>query len=594
MPNKMVSDYILERLRAWGVRRIFGYPGDGINGVIGALRRAGDAFEFVQVANEELAGLMATAHAKYTGEIGVCLSTSGPGAIHMLNGLYDAKLDHTPVFGIVGQQPTSGLGGATQQEVDLHSMLKDVAAAYVETVVKPDQVRHVIDRAIRIALAQRTVTAMILPHDVQTEEAVPEPPHEHGKMHSSVGYTPPRVIPQQADLERAAEILNSGQKVAMLVGSGAMQATDEVIAVAELLGAGVAKALLGKAVVPDDLPFVTGSVGWLGTQASFEMMNECDTLFMIGSAFPYSEFLPKPGQARGVQIDLMPRNINLRYPFEVGLVGDAGDTLRALIPLLKRKQNGAWQQKIEKSVRDWYAEADRRAHVEAPPINPQLVVWELSRRLPDNVIIAGDSGSSAVWIGRDLRLRRGMKSSLSGLLATMGSAVPYALAAKMAFPDRVAIAIAGDGAMQMSGINSLIDVSKYWREWSDPRLIVLVLNNRDLNYVTWEQRAMEGEPKYEKSQRLPDMPYADYAKLLGLDGMRIDDPSQVGEAWDRALEADRPFVIDAMVNADVPTLPPELTQKIKEHIDKALADGDPNAEGVREQMAATRLKVAAE
>jgi pyruvate dehydrogenase (quinone) len=307
-----VSDYILERLRAWGVRRIFGYPGDGINGVIGALRRAGDAFEFVQVANEELAGLMACAHAKYTSEIGVCLSTSGPGAIHMLNGLYDAKLDHMPVFAIVGQQGTSGLGGATQQEIDLHSMLKDVASAYVETVASPEQVRHVIDRAVRIACAERTVTAMILPHDVQSEDAVPEPPREHGEQHSEVGYTPPRVIPQQAELERAAEILNAGERVAMLVGAGAMQASDEVIAVAELLGAGVAKALLGKAVVPDDLPFVTGSVGWLGTQASFDMMNECDTLFMIGSSFRYPEFLPKPGEARGVQIDLMPRNINLR------------------------------------------------------------------------------------------------------------------------------------------------------------------------------------------------------------------------------------------------------------------------------------------
>jgi pyruvate dehydrogenase (quinone) len=594
MPNKMVSDYVLERLRAWGVRRIFGYPGDGINGVIGALRRAGDAFEFVQVANEELAGLMACAHAKYTGEMGVCLSTSGPGAIHMLNGLYDAKLDHMPVLAIVGQQGTGGLGGATQQEIGLHSMLEDVASAYVETVVSPDQVRHVIDRAVRIAMAERTVTAMILPHDVQQEEAVPEPPREHGEQHSEVGYAAPRVIPQQAELERAAEILNAGQRVAMLVGAGAMQATDEVVAVAELLGAGVAKALLGKAAVPDDLPFVTGSVGWLGTQASFDMMNECDTLFMIGSSFPYGEFLPKPGQARGVQIDLMPRNINLRYPFEVGLVGDAAETLRALVPLLRRKQNGAWQQKIERSVREWYAEVDRRAHVEAPPINPQLVVWELSRRLPDNAMIAGDSGSSAVWIGRDLKLRRGMKSSLSGTLATMGSAVPYALAAKMAFPDRVAIAIAGDGAMQMSGISALIDVSKYWRQWSDPRLIVLVLNNRDLNYVTWEQRAMEGEPKYEKSQKLPDIAYADYAKLLGLDGVRIEDPSQVGEAWDRALEASRPFVIDAVVNADVPTLPPALTKKLKEHIDKALANGDPDAAGVREQIAATRLKVAAE
>ncbi len=526
--------------------------------------------------------------------MGVCLCTSGPGAIHMLNGLYDAKLDHMPVFAMVGQQSTSGLGGAQQQEIDLHSMLKDVASAYVETVVSADQVRHVLDRAVRIARAERTVTAMILPHDVQNEDAVPEPPKEHGEQHSNVGYVPPRLIPQQSELERAAEILNAGQSVAMLVGAGAMQATDEVIAVAELLGAGVAKALLGKAAVPDDLPFVTGSVGWLGTQASYDMMNECDTLFMIGSSFPYGEFLPKPGQARGVQVELMPRNINLRYPFEVGLVGDAGETLRALIPLLRKKQNGAWLQKIEKSVQDWYAEADRRAHVEARPINPQLVVWELGQRLPDNVIIAGDSGSSAVWIGRDLRLRRGMKCSLSGTLATMGSAVPYALAAKMAYPDRVAIGIAGNGAMQMSGISSLIDVSKYWHQWSDPRLIVLVLNNQDLNYVTWEQRAMEGEPKYEKSQRIPDFAYADYAKLLGLDGVRIDDPSQVGDAWDRALKADRPFVIDARVNADVPTLPPALTKKQQEHLDKALAGGDPDAEGVREQIAATRLKVAAE
>jgi pyruvate dehydrogenase (quinone) len=594
MPKKTVSDYILERLGEWGVRRIFGYPGDGINGVIGALRRAGDRFEFVQVANEELAGLMACAHAKYTGEIGVCLSTSGPGAIHMMNGLYDAKLDHVPVFAIVGQQGTGGLGGSTQQETDLHSMLKDVASAYIETVVSPEQVRHVIDRAVRIARAERTVTAMILPHDVQREDAVEEAPREHGDQHSSVGYSEPRVLPQQAELERAASVLNAGKRVAILVGAGAMHATDEVIAVAELLGAGVCKALLGKAAVPDDLPYVTGSVGWLGTQASFDMMKECDTLLMIGSSFPYGEFLPKAGQARGVQIELMPRNINLRYPFEVGLVGDSAETLRALAPMLKGKADGAWRKKIETSVRDWYVEVERRAKIVAPPVNPNLVVWELSKRLPDDVIIAGDSGSSAVWIGRDLRLRRGMKSSLSGSLATMGSAVPYALAAKMAFPDRVAIAIAGDGAMQMSGINSLIDVSKYWQQWSDPRLIVLVLNNRDLNYVTWEQRVMEGEPKYELSQNLPDMDYSGYAKMLGLDGIRVDDPSQVGDAWDRALRADRPFVIDAMVNADVPTLPPALTKEQKEHIDKALADGDPDAEGVREQIAATRIKVTAE
>jgi pyruvate dehydrogenase (quinone) len=593
MPKQMVSDYILERLRVWGVQRIFGYPGDGINGVIGALRRAGDAFEFIQAASEELAGLMACAHAKYTGEVGVCLSTGGPGAIHMLNGLYDAKLDHMPVVAIVGQQGTSGLGGKTQQEVDLPSLLEDVASAYVETVVAPEQARHVIDRAFRIARAERTVTAIILPHDVQLEDAVPEPAREHGVQHSSPGYSEPRVLPQQSELARAAELLNAGSRVAILAGAGAMGATDELIEVADLLGAGLCKALLGKAAVPDDLPFVTGSVGWLGTQASYAMMRECDTLLMVGSSFPYTEFLPREEQARGVQIDIQPRNLNLRFPFEVGLAGDSAETLRALIPLLRRKADRGWRAKIEENTAAWWREVERRAHIEAPPINPQLVIFELSKRLPDECILAGDSGSSAVWLGRDIRLRRGMMSSVSGSLATMGSAVPYALAAKLAFPDRVAIGIAGDGAMQMSGINSLIDVSKYWRQWRDPRLVILVLNNRDLNYVTWEQRVMEGEPKYEKSQELPDMAYARYAELLGLAGMRIEQPSQVGEAWDRALSADRPFVIDAVVNADVPTLPPELTKKQADHLEKALTGGDADAAGVREQIAATRIPVTA-
>jgi pyruvate dehydrogenase (quinone) len=587
---KTVSDHFLERLGAWQVRRIFGYPGDGINGVMGALRRAGDRYDFVQVAHEELASLMACAHAKFTGEVGVCLSTGGPGAIHLLNGLYDAKLDHQPVVAIVGQQAMGGLGGSIQQETDLHSLLKDVAAQYIETIAKPEQVRHVVDRAFRIARAERTVTAIILPHDVQREEAVEEPPREHGMLHSSPGYWEPRLVPAADDLRRAADVLNAGKKVAILVGAGALGATDEVIAVAESLGAGVAKALLGKAALPDDLPFVTGSVGWLGTKPSNEMMKECDTFLMVGSTMPYAEFLPKEGQARGVQIDMKARSLGLRYPMEIALSGDAAETLRALLPLLERKRDRAWRERIERNITEWWAEVDRRALAPANPLNPQLPFRELSSRLPENAIVTTDSGSSAVWCARDLRLKRGMKFSVSGGLATMGSGIPYALAAKLAFPDRLVVAAIGDGAMQMSGMSALIDVAKHWRRWRDPRLVVLVLNNRDLNYVTWEQRVMEGEPKYTRSQELPDVPYGRYAELLGLRGIRVERPEEVGRAWDDALAADRPTVIDAVVDADVPTLPPSLKPEQQEKLAKALAGGDEDAEGVRVQLVEQRIE----
>jgi pyruvate dehydrogenase (quinone) len=580
---KTVSDHVIQRLESWGVRRVFGFPGDGINGVLGALRRAGDRIDYVQAAHEELAALMACAHAKFTGEVGVCMVTSGPGAIHALNGLYDAKLDHQPVVAIVGQQGFSGVGGSTQQETDLHNLLKDVASDYVETVGSPEQVRHVIDRAFRIARGDRTVTAIILPHDIQREAAVEEPPRKHGRQHSSPGWWEPRVVPQDADLRRAANVLNAGQRVAIIVGAGALDATDEVIAVAERLGAGVTKALLGKAVVPDDLPYVTGSVGWLGTEASNRMMEECDTLLMVGTTMPYTEFLPKPGQARAVQIDVDPRSLALRYPMEIALVGKSAETLRMLLPLLKEKADHSWRNRIEENVRAWWDEVERRAHAEAAPLNPQLPFWSLSSRLPDDAIITGDSGSSAVWCARDLRLRRGMMFSVSGGLATMGSAVPYALAAKIAYPSRVVVATVGDGAMQMSGINALIDVAKRWKQWSDPRLIVLVLNNRDLNYVTWEQRVMEGEPKFERSQQLPDFEYARFAEMIGLSGRRIESPEDVDAAWDAAFNADRPFVIDAVVNADVPTFPPWLREEQEKKLSKALAQ-DPDAAGVREQL----------
>lgn len=581
-PSFTVSDAIVERLAAWGVRRIYGFPGDGINGVLGALRRAGDRIEFIQVAHEELAGMAACAHAKFTGELGVCLSTGGPGFIHLLNGMYDAKLDHMPLLAIVGQQAMAGIGGSEQQEVDLLPLAKDVASSYVAMLGKAQQVRHVVDRAVRVAIGHRAVTCVIVPHDVQGEP-YQEPEHEHAMQHSSVALSRPRVLPRNEDLRSAADLLNAGKRVAILAGAGALHATDELITVAERLGAGIAKALLGKAVVPDDLPYVTGSVGWLGTRASNEMMKQCDTLLMVGTAFPYTEFLPEEGKARGVQIDIAPENLALRYPVEVALVGDSAETLRALLPLLKERQHGVWQTRIEQSVRAWWKEAERHARAVADPVNPQLPFWELSSRLPDDAILTGDSGSSTVWLARDVRLRRGMKLSLSGGLATMGSALPYALAAKFAYPDRVVVATTGDGAMQMVGNAALIDIAKHWRRWQDPRLIVLVLNNQDLNYVTWEQRVMEGEPKFAASQELPDVPYARYAELLGLRGIRVEKPEDVGAAWDEAFAADRPVVIDVKVNADIPTVPPTLQPKQAKQLERAL-DQDPEAPAIREQM----------
>jgi pyruvate dehydrogenase (quinone) len=570
-----VSDFLLQRLTAWGVQRIYGYPGDGINGLMGALDRAGDRFQFIRVSHEEMAAFMACAHAKFTGEVGVCMATSGPGAIHLLNGLYDAKLDHQPVVAIVGQQARAALGGSYQQEVDLLSLFKDVAHEYVAMASVPAQIRHLVDRAVRIALSKRTVTCIILPSDLQQEDAVEVPPRAHGTIHSGAGYSSPRIVPKTDDLQRAAEILNAGKRVAILVGAGALCATDEVIQVAELLDAGVAKALLGKAALPDELPFVTGSIGLLGTKPSWDMMNRCDTLLMIGSGFPYAEFLPPEGQARGIQIDIDAKMLSIRYPMEVNLVGDSVETLRALAPLLHTKTDHSWRKEIEAGVQDWWKVLEARAMNSADPLNPQRVFWELSPRLPDNCILAADSGSSANWFARDLKIRRGMMASVSGTLATMCCGVPYAVAAKFAFPDRVAIAMVGDGAMQMLGINGLITISRYWKEWSDPRLIVLVLNNHDLNMVTWEMRALAGNPKYEASQMVPEFPYATYAEMLGLDGIRVDNPDNVAAAWDEALAADRPVVLEAITDPEVPTLPPHISFEQAANFMRALAKRDP-------------------
>ena len=574
--SETVGDFLIGRIHEWGLRRIYGYPGDGINGIIGALGRADGAVEYVQVRHEELAAFMACAHSKFTGEVGICLATSGPGAIHLLNGLYDAKMDHAGVVAIVGQQARAALGGDYQQEVDLISLFKDVAHEYVHMASTPAQVRHLIDRAIRIAKAERTVTCVIIPNDVQEMPAVEKPPRKHGTVHSGVGYASPRVVPKDVDLRQAADVLNEGKKVAMLVGAGALGATDEVIEVAQILGAGVAKALLGKAVIPDDLPFCTGPIGLLGSKPSWDLMTECDTLLIVGSSFPYSEFLPKEGQARGVQIDIDAKMLSIRYPTEVNLVGDSAETLRALVPLLKRKEDRAWQKKIEKEMAEWWKILEARAMNDAKPINPQRVFSELSPRLPDNCIISSDSGSAANWFARDLKIRRGMMASLSGNLATMGPGVPYAVSAKFAWPDRPVIALVGDGAMLMNGINCLITIAHYWKEWSDPRLIVMVLANRDLNQVTWEQRVMAGDPKYQCSQVVPKFNFARYAELLGLRGIKVEKPERIGPAWDEALSSDRPVVYEAVTDPEVPTLPPHITFEEAKNFMSSMVKGDPH------------------
>lgn len=580
MASATVSDFIVERLHEWGVRRLFGYPGDGINGMFGALRRAEGKIDFVQARHEEMAAFMASAYAKFSGGLGVCIATSGPGAAHLLTGLYDARLDHMPVLAIAGQQARAALGAHYQQELDLVSMFKDVAGAYVQQPSVAAQVRHVVDRAVRIALSRRTVTAIVLPNDLQELE-YEAPPRKHGTAHSGVGYAAPEVLPRQEDLQRAADVLNAGHRVAMLVGAGAMQATDEVIAVAERLHAGVAKALLGKAVVPDDLPWVTGSIGLLGTKPTDEMMSSCDTLLMVGSGFPYSEFLPKEGDARAVQIDIDAGMLSLRYPMEVSLVGDSAATLRALLPLLEQKSQESWRNRIVHANERWQRVLDERA--QAPTggkVNPQRVVTELSPRLPDGAIVTSDSGSCANWYARDLKIRRGMMCSLSGGLASMGAAVPYAIAAKFAHPERPVIALVGDGAMQMNNMAELITVAKYWRNWASPTWICAVFNNEDLNQVTWEQRVMMGDPKFEASQDIPNVPYHRFAELIGLIGIYVDDADQLGDAWEQALAAQRPVVIEVKTDPEVPPLPPHVTLDQARHFATALMQGDPGERGI--------------
>jgi pyruvate dehydrogenase (quinone) len=579
MAKPTVADYLLERLRAWDVTEVFAYPGDGINGILAAWGRAANKPMFIQARHEEMAAFEAVGYAKFTGKVGVCMATSGPGAIHLLNGLYDAKLDHVPVVAIVGQTSRSAMGGSYQQEVDLLSLFKDVASEYVQMVTVPEQLPGVLDRAIRVAMAERAPTAIIIPSDVQEIE-YSAPTHAFKMVPSSLGTDWPTAVANSDALVRAAEILNAGSRVAILAGQGARGARAELEQVAEILGAGVAKPLLGKDVLSDELPYVTGSIGLLGTRPSYEMMEGCDTLLTVGSSFPYTQFLPAFDQARAVQIDIDGKYIGMRYPYELNLVGDARATLRALIPLLDRKEDRSWREGIEAKVTRWWETMEMEAMVEADPVNPMRLFHELSVRLPENAIVTADSGSSANWYARQLKFRGDMRGSLSGNLATMGPGVPYGIGAKFGHPGRPVIVFAGDGAMQMNGLAELITVKHYWERWTDPRLIVAVLHNDDLNQVTWEMRAMEGAPKFAESQTLPDVDYAAFAASLGLQGINVDKPDDLAPAWERALTAGRPTLLDVRVDPSIPPIPPHATFEQAKDAAKAMLKGDEDRRSV--------------
>ncbi|OHV04269.1 thiamine pyrophosphate-requiring protein [Mycobacterium talmoniae] len=579
MASALVSDFVLERLRDWEIDKVFAYAGDGINGLLAAWGRADNKPKFVQARHEEMCAFEAVGYAKFSGRLGVCAATSGPGAIHLLNGLYDAKLDRVPVLAIIGQTNRSAMGGSYQQEVDLMSLYKDVASEYVQMVTVPEQLPNVLDRAIRTALTKRTVTAVIIPADVQELEYSP-PTHAFKMVPSSLGFEWPDIGPAPDGSQRAAEVLNAGERVAMLVGCGARGAVEEVTELADLLGAGVAKALLGKDVLSDELPWVTGAIGLLGTRPSYELMRDCDTLLTIGSSFPYTQFLPGYDQARGVQIDIDPALIGMRYPNEVNLVGDAAATARALIPLIQRKSDRSWRDTVEQNVRRWWETMAMEAEVDAEPLNPMRLFSELSPKLPDDVIVTADSGSSANWYARNLKFRGNMRGSLSGNLATMGPGVPYGIGGKFAHPDRPVIVFSGDGAMQMNGMAELITIANYWQEWADPRLIVAVLHNNDLNQVTWEMRAMAGAPKFPESQTIPSVDYAKFADSLGLASATLTDPGQIPSAWERALGADRPTVLDVHCDPNIPPVPPHATFEQMKSAATAVLKGDEDAFGL--------------
>jgi pyruvate dehydrogenase (quinone) len=580
--SRTVSDFVIDRIKAWGVSRVFGYPGDGIGAFDGALGKADDserALEYVRPTHEEIAALMATAHAKFTGEVGVCVATSSPGAFHLLNGLYDAQMDNQPVVAIVGQQGLASIGTFTQQESNLERVFADVAC-YVETVATPDAVGVVVDTAFRTAMLRKQPAVVVLPHDVQAM-AYEEPAAEHWVSRSSDVAPSTRIVPPRDEIERFAEILNAGEKVTFLVGAGARGATDLVLAAAEKTGAGIITALRGKDVVPSDVPYHTQQVGLLGSRPSLTQIKECDTIVLLGTNYPYGEYLPATGQARGVQVDIKPEQLGLRYPTELNLWGDVGATLEAVLPLLTEQADRSWQEQLAAEMREWEAEMARQAEVAYDDgVNPRRVIRAVNEHLPEGVTVTCDAGTTADWYGHHIRLRRGMHGDMSGRLATMLAAMPYAVTAKFAFPDRPAVCTIGDGAFQMLGMNELITVKKYMAAWPNQQLVVVIMHNDDLGQVSWEMRTEDGNPMWRGSQDVETMDYAGYAELLGFTGIAVHGDAEVEAAVARAFANPGVTVIDAYVSRNVPPLPPHITAEYAINTAKSLLKGDPVELGV--------------
>lgn len=585
-----VSDVIVDRVSQWGVSRVYGYSGDGINGVLEAIRSSREKVAFVQARHEENAAFMAVGEAKYAGGAGVVISTQGPGAVHLLNGLYDAKLDRVPVVALIGQQHRSVLGSGYMQEIDLRTLFSDVASHYIAEITSPDQVPMVIDRAFRAALASRSPAVVIIPHDVQSKPA-PELPHEHGIVPSAVAFDEPIVRAAEDRITAAADLLGNARRPAFLVGKGAASAVEEVAAFAAHLGAGVVTSLLGKPYVDERLPFAAGTMGHLGTTSSAQVFAECDALLIVGSNDPWTEFYPAPGQAKTVQIDIDPQAIGNRSPVDVGLVGDAAATVRSLQDATAAGPDRAWTDRVRDSVERWRRISAERAAVPADPINPEAAMRALNDHLPDDARVAVDVGSVVYWYARQLVLPPGVPAHVSGTLASMGCGIPYGLAAKLSAPDRPVVILSGDGGMQMTGLAELVTVASRWREWADPRFVIAVFDNRDLAEVSWEQREMEGAPRFEASQSLPAVPYDEYARLLGLAGERLSSADDIDAAWRRAWAADRPCVLSIRTDPATPLLPPlaaapEKVDQMRSALDTEAAEGGSQAERARRLLEA--------
>ncbi len=582
--TKTTSDVLIETISAWGVDVVFGLPGDGINGIIEAFRKKQDSIRFIQVRHEEAAAFMACAYAKHTGKLGCCVATSGPGGIHLLNGLYDAKMDGQPVLAITGLQFHDLVHTNTQQDVALDKVFEDVAV-YNERCMGPAHMENIAELACRTAITHRGVAHITVPVDFQELE-VKENGNGRTKrniaQHVSEVWAQGARLPNQADLQKAADMLNSGRKVAILAGRGALRATDELEALAEKLAAPVIKALLGRAAVPDESPYTTGTIGLLGTKPSQEAIEECDTLFIVGSSFPYIEFLPEPGQARGVQIDVDPTRIGLRYPVEVGLVGDAKRCLQELLPMLSRKEDRKFLTTAQNGMKDWHETMRVRATASEKPMKPQLLAAEIGKRLPGNAIVNCDSGTIATWWARHIPVKRGQMHTLSGNLASMACGLPYTIASQVAYPDRLCVGFVGDGGFTML-MGELVTAVKY----NLPVKIVIVKNN-SLGQIRWEQMVFLGNPEYVCD--LAPIDFAGFAKACGATGFTIEDPADCASTLDRAFSTAGPVVVEAVVDPNEPPMPAKVTARQAAHLAEALAKGTADGHKIIETILSDKIR----